>query len=206
MKTLSRTLISASCTLGFAWPKFAQIVVPSVRRTAAPRVRLLFHFRQCLPLAERLAVQVDVAAVQPLAVMQPAAGEIQGVGVVIAEEPRRQLHHPDPASLVDPGRDLLGALDQHVFARRRPVGDAAVLVPAAARGLDPFAIRSAVNGNRIARLGRFRRLADRQVRAFGGARVGIVPGLCHMKLTAPLRRNSPQGPLQCIPASEFCKK
>ena len=131
MKTLSRTLISASYTLGFAWPKFAQRRrPPHGSTTCAAAVSLPPVF-----LAERLAVQVDVAVVQPLAVMQPAAGEIQGVGVVIAEEPRWQLRHPDPASLVGPGSDLLGALHQHVFARRRPVGGtAAVLVPTRCAG------------------------------------------------------------------------
>ena len=80
------------------------------------------HHSQSLPLAERLAIQVNVAAVQPLAVMEPAAGEVHRIRVVIAKEPLRQLHHPDAASLVNPRRDWLGALDQHVFARCGPVG------------------------------------------------------------------------------------
>jgi len=37
---------------------------------------LLFHLLQNLLLVEGLAVQVDIAAVQPLAVQEPATGDV----------------------------------------------------------------------------------------------------------------------------------
>ena len=102
-------------------------------------------------------------AVMPLAVLQPAAGEFQGVGVVVAEEIVRQFRLPDPATLVRPRRDALGALDEHLLARRGAVGDPLVFTRAAASGLDPFAIRAGVNDHGVAGLGNRRGLADRQV-------------------------------------------
>ena len=164
---------------------------------------LVFHFLRGLPLAECLAVQVNIAAVQPLAVMEPAAGEIQRVRVVIAKEPLRQLHPPDPASLVDPGRDSLGTLDPHIFTRGGPVGDAGVFATAAARGLDPFAIRSAVNNYCIAWLSRFCSPADCKVRTFGSPCGCIGACLCHMNL-AQMRLARPTGPPQYTPTPTFC--
>ena len=88
--------------------------------------------------------------------------------------------------LVDPRSDLLRALDEHLFARRGPVHDAAVLVPAAAGRLDPFAIRPGVNRNRVPGLCDGRRLADRQEGAFQAARILIVSRLRNVHL--PPRR------------------
>src|SRR4030042_201629 len=65
-----------------------------------------------------------------------AAGEVQCIGIVIAEEVAGQLDLPDAASLVDPRRNPLGTFDEHLFAGSSPIGDALRFNAAAESRLD----------------------------------------------------------------------
>jgi len=51
-----------------------------------PTVLDLCYFLCCLFFVEGLAIEIDVPAMMPLTVVKPAAGDLQGVGIVLAEE------------------------------------------------------------------------------------------------------------------------
>ncbi len=150
---------------------------------AMPGALGLRHFLHRLSLVEGLAVEIDVPAMMPLAVIEPASGNVQGVRVVCAEEGIRQLDSPNAAGFLYPGGDPLGAFDEDFFPGRRPVGDACTIIGAAAAGFDPFAIRSGVNEDGISGLRNGCGLIDGQIRPRGAARSRIVAHLRDMHLT-----------------------
>ena len=160
---------------------------PLVVHLAMPAGCCRRDFGRSLLLVEGFAVEIHIPAMMPVAVIQPASGQLQRVRVVVAEERVGQFDFPDAAALGLPIGDPLGALDEHGFPRCRAVGDAPAFVRAAARRLDPLAVRSLVDDHTISRLGDRRGLVDR---AKGGTRAAgafAASGLRDVDLSRPGR-------------------
>ena len=168
--------------VGISWAEIRTDNRLPVNNLAMPALLRFIDLFGGLLFIERLAVQINVAAMVPLAVIQPAAGDLQGVGIVIAEEGVGQLDRPDAASPAFPGGHALGAFDDDLLTRCGPVDNTFVLAGSAPGRLDPLAIRPGVDRHGIPRLRDGRRLADGQVGIPPAAGGGIASRFRHVNL------------------------